>query len=155
MEELGVLENIRTGSAGEADGTSEPLVQGKPGKKGKPSGKGNDAVDLRKLRRVDLLELLLDQMSDNEKLEADNRELNDLCERLKAKLDDKDAQIERLKTKLDQKDAQIELLESGVRELAEASGTISPLELEIEQRAIERYKKTLMARAAQNGGQEE
>ena len=71
--------------------------------------------ELQRLKRQDLLELLVAQLKEGERLQAiiaDNEatidELTDLSERLKAKLDDKDAQIERLKGKLNDKDAQIE-----------------------------------------------
>lgn len=63
--------------------------------------------EFQKLRRVDLLELLVDQVRENEGLTASVTELSELTERLKAKLDQKDEQIERLKGRLDMKDAQI------------------------------------------------
>ena len=68
----------------------------------KGSGSSNSAanVDLRKLRRLDLLELLVDQIRENEDNEKTIEELTDLSERLKAKLDDKDVQIEHLKSRL-------------------------------------------------------
>jgi len=69
-------------------------------------------VDLRKLRRVDLLELLVDQIRENEDNTKQIQELTALSDRLKAKLDEKDEQIERLKTRLNGKDAKIAALES-------------------------------------------
>ena len=80
----------------------------------KGSGSSNSAanVDLRKLRRLDLLELLVDQIRENEDNEKTIEELTDLSERLKAKLDDKDVQIEHLKSRLSDKDVKIEHLKS-------------------------------------------
>lgn len=79
--------------------------------------------ELQKLRRQDLLELLLDQMLENDTLrdtlaERDERveDLSAMADRLKAKLDDKDQQIEHLKSKLDDKDVQIEHLKGKLNE---------------------------------------
>ena len=79
--------------------------------------------ELQKLRRQDLLELLLDQMVENDTLketvaerDASVSELSDMGERLKHKLDDKDAQIEHLKEKLNDKDAQLEHLKEKLNE---------------------------------------
>jgi len=87
-------------------------------------GKGKGAADvgktqsadkeLQKLRRMDLLELLLDSMRENEKNAADAAEATVLSERLKGKLDDKDAQIEHLKERLDGKDARIAELQEAL-----------------------------------------
>ena len=102
--------------------------------------KSSAEKEFQKLRRMDLLELLLDQIRENDQLSTSVAELTDLSERLKAKLNDKDAQIERLKAKLDDKDAQIERLEERNRAVARASGTLDIKEfLEIEGRAIENY----------------
>ena len=110
--------------------------------------KSSTEKEFQKLRRMDLLELLLDQIRDNEKLSASVETLTDLSERLKAKLDDKDAQIERLKAKLDDKYAQIERLEERNRMVARASGSLDLKEfLEIEGRAIESYLKQLSEQA--------
>lgn len=77
-------------------------------------GQDERTRELQKLRRQDLLELLLDQMREGEALQtalADRErkieQLTDLSERLKAKLDLKDEQIERLKGRLDLKDSMI------------------------------------------------
>lgn len=71
--------------------------------------------ELQKLKRQDLLELLIEQMQENDALRASIseaeiqiRELTSLSERLKDKLNDKDAQIELLKDRLNDKDAQID-----------------------------------------------
>lgn len=71
--------------------------------------------ELQKLKRQDILELLIEQMQENDTLrarmseaEAQIRDLTSLSERLKDKLNDKDAQIELLKDRLNDKDAQID-----------------------------------------------
>lgn len=102
--------------------------------------------ELQKLRRVDLLELLVDQIRDNDRLTAENEQLTDLTDRLKAKLDDKDAQIEHLKQRLNMKDDQIKHLEERNRSLAHAAGTLDVSELvAIEEHAIDRYLQQLQA----------
>lgn len=70
--------------------------------------------ELRKLRRQDLLQLLLAQGKETaalqESLEEKKREYDELLagnERLKDKLNEKDALIEKLKMRLDDKDAKI------------------------------------------------
>ena len=69
------------------------------------------ASELQRLKRQDLLELLLEQMRDNDALraviaehEATIDELTALTDRLKGKLDDKDLSLDHLKSKLDDKD---------------------------------------------------
>ena len=115
-----------------------PILNTRGNKPQKP--KAGSEKELQKLRRMDLLELLLDQIRENEKLSATNEELTSLTERLKAKLDDKDEQIERLKAKLDDKDEQIQRLEERNRAVARAAGSLDIKEfLEIEGRAIESY----------------
>ena len=76
-------------------------------------------VDLRKLKRQDLLELLIMQSKDVIKLQTDNEvkgksieELEETYARLREKLNEKDAQIDRLKERLDRKDARIAELEN-------------------------------------------
>ena len=102
--------------------------------------------ELQRLRRVDLLELLVDQIKDNDRLTAENDQLSDLSERLKAKLDEKDAQIEHLKQRLNMKDDQIKRLEDRNRAFAHASGTLDVSELvAIEEQAIDRYLQRLQA----------
>ena len=75
--------------------------------------------DLRKLRRHDLLQLLLTQgreaaalQEQLAQMQADIEELQAGNERLKGKLNEKDEQLERLKSRLDQKDARIKELEA-------------------------------------------
>lgn len=77
-------------------------------------GSSNPSKELQKLKRQDLLELLLEQMRENDELRiaaAENRatiaELTALSDRLKDKLNNKDATIDRLKAKLDGKDVSI------------------------------------------------
>ena len=90
--------------------------------------------ELRKLHRQDLLELLVEQSREASRLSAaldekeqECREITENNERLKAKLDEKDAglaqhtaasgeQLESLKGKLDEKDAQMEKLKGRLDE---------------------------------------
>ena len=77
--------------------------------------------ELHKLRRQDLLQLLVAQTKEaaglREELEAvtESRDtLSETLERLKARLDEKDAQLEHLKRRLDEKDSRIrEMREAG------------------------------------------
>lgn len=82
---------------------------------GQKSQKGEKSKgrELNKLKRQDLLELLLDQMHESDDLRAamaeqraEILELTNLSERLKDKLNLKDEQIEHLKEKLNLKDEQ-------------------------------------------------
>lgn len=115
-----------------------------------------DSRDLSKLGRGDLLDLLLEQCQENDRLEArvkklaegeaqlreDLRESEDRFTRLKKKLDQKDFQIERLKKKLDEKDEEIDRLcdmtEEDPKTLAEAAIKVSKV-LEAAQAAGNRY----------------
>jgi len=81
----------------------------------------NDMTDreLRRLRRQDLLQMLLAQSRESVRLQTELDEkdkdlhlLQENYERLKKKLDEKDAQIEKLKGRLDHKDNEI----GGLRE---------------------------------------
>ena len=78
---------------------------------GNKRGEGSQARELQRLRRQDLLELLLEQMGEADSLagelsasQARVAELEALCGRLRDRLDEKDALIERLKARLDLKD---------------------------------------------------
>jgi hypothetical protein len=89
--------------------------------------------ELRKLRRQDLLQLLLDQGREFERQRQQSREFEmnliqseATCERLKSRLDDKDSQIERLKGRLDKKDAQLREL----REMLERQQNFRRIEIE-------------------------
>lgn len=93
--------------------------------------------ELKKLRREDLLEMLLNQSKDvaqkNETLDALESELAEqrsVDERLKEKLNDKDAQMEHLKEKLNEKDVQLERLKA---RLDEKDAAIQSLREELEQ----------------------
>lgn len=86
--------------------------------------------ELHRLRRQDLLQLLLSQSKDVARLNADlsemedkNGQLKESNDRLIAKLDEKDAQIEHLKQRLNDKDAQIEALKTSYRLELNADGT--------------------------------
>lgn len=78
----------------------------------KPKGGSKGAgKELQKLKRRDLLELLVEQLHEGDRLElelsrreASIVELTGLSDRLKDKLDAKDEQIERLTARLDEKD---------------------------------------------------
>lgn len=78
---------------------------------GNKRGEGSQARELQRLRRQDLLELLLEQMGEADSLsgelsasEARVAELEALCGRLRDRLDEKDALIDKLKARLDLKD---------------------------------------------------
>ena len=81
---------------------------------GNNKAEGAQPRELQRLKRQDLLELLLEQMREADGLSADVaerdmriRELEGLAERLKDRLDLKDEQIAHLKEKLDLKDEQM------------------------------------------------
>ena len=122
----------------------------------KARGKGASPVgqekELSKLRRVDLLELLVDATRENERLSDALAYETDLAERLKVKLDEKDAQIEHLKARLDSKDARMSELEGQNAAMAHAIYTVTADEiLEIERLAVGEYLKQVAARCTQNG----
>ena len=78
---------------------------------GNKRGEGSQARELQRLRRQDLLELLLEQMGEADSLagelsasQARVAELEALCGRLRDRLDEKDALIDKLKARLDLKD---------------------------------------------------
>ena len=86
---------------------------------GKKGSAGTAGKELQKLKRQDLLELLVDQMRENDQLRVAQAQaesavvaLDEQVDRLKAKLDDKDVQLGRLKAKLDDKDAFIDRLKA-------------------------------------------
>lgn len=81
------------------------------------SSKTRKNADLKHYKRLDLIELLVNDMetieSLNKELDEKKQKLDALIEqdtRLKIKLDEKDEQLERLKQRLNEKDAQIEHL---------------------------------------------
>lgn len=108
--------------------------------------------EFHKLRRHDLLQLLVTQMRESntlqEELDENGEQLRQSQEsndRLKVKLDEKDAQIEKMKGRLDEKDAQIERLKERLNEkdaqikkltgrLDEKDARILGLKQEIEER---------------------
>lgn len=78
---------------------------------GNKRGEGSQARELQRLRRQDLLELLLEQMGEADSLagelsasQARVAELEALCGRLRDRLDEKDGLIDKLKARLDLKD---------------------------------------------------
>ena len=128
-----------------------------------------------KLKRRDLLELLLSQIQEDERLERRGaamaaritKQENSLTH-LKERLDEKDAQIERLKKRLDDKDAQITVLRDTLErertsrriELDEA-GSIAEAALrlsgifEAAQDAADRYLENVKLQAAGSLREEE
>lgn len=101
------------------------------GKRAKESGK-----ELQKLTRQDLLSLLLDQTREVDRLRDEavlaQNEINGLKafgERLKAKLDDKDAQLDHLKARLDDKDVALQQLFDVTRDMATANDQAERLAL--------------------------
>ena len=78
--------------------------------------------ELQRLRRVELLELLLDEISQNEQNTDRLEELIKLNARLEAKVDEKDEQISRLISQLDDKDRTIAQLQAQVARLADSAG---------------------------------
>lgn len=106
--------------------------------KGKSAGKSAQSAgkELQKLNRQDLLELLLEQMREADRLrvelaasQAENEELEALADRLKAKLDDKDAQLDHLKSRLDDKDVALQQLFDVTRDMATANDQAERLAL--------------------------
>ena len=115
--------------------------------------------ELRRLRRQDLLQLLVEQGREAARLQTESDEkseelarLNESDERLKAKLDDKDAQLERLKEKLNEKDALLVKLKGRMNEkdalleklkgrLDEKDASIKELEKRLEALQSDRWEK--------------
>ena len=130
-------------------------------RKNNADGTSKQNRELNRLRRQDLLELLLDQMHESDDLRATIgqqqlriAELEGLTERLKDKLDLKDEQIEHLKGKLNDKDELIERLKKRLdikdimiaelmaqgRELPHSDDLLDMGELlAVEERAVESY----------------
>ena len=114
--------------------------------------------ELHKLRRQDLLELLLSQskeaarlQTELERLERESEERESSYVRLKEKLDEKDRQLEKLKKRLDEKDARIEQLQGEGRQPFEsisgsAASDASDLQ-EIRRLLEENDRKTMTALA--------
>lgn len=103
--------------------------------------------DLKKLRRVDLLELLYEQARENDANAQAVEELTELTDRLKAKLDEKDAQIEHLKERLNEKDAQITQLEESKDLYARAADMVDVDELvKFQELALREYLTTVANR---------
>lgn len=105
--------------------------------------------ELHKLRRQDLLQMLLAKSKDAAQLqdrittlEGENAELSDTVERLKTRLDAKDAQIEHLKHRLDNKDARIAELREAGRIKADTQVSLDVEELfDVGRRAAEAFLK--------------
>ena len=135
---LASIKDLKIG--GPAKGASKGSAQA--GAKTRSKAVASNEKELQRLRRIDLLELLLDEI-------PQLKELTELTERLKGKLDDKDAQIERLKAKLDAKDAEIERLLANNAATAHANGMLDVDELlNVERRALQAYLERVPGRAA-------
>lgn len=113
--------------------------QRQDGTGGSDAFSGAPSIDLRRLRRVDLIELLVSDMDTIEDLrakllgaETSLSEANETLDRLKQRLDEKDAQIEHLKDRLDIKDRIIADLQEAPED---APG-----------RVIDSYQPTVLAR---------
>lgn len=123
-----------------------------------------------KLKRRDLLELLLSQIQEDDRLERRGAAMaaritkqEKSLTHLKERLDEKDAQIERLKTRLDDKDKQIAILRDTLQrertsrriELEEA-GSIAEAALKLSgifeaaQDAADRYLENIKLQAAES-----
>lgn len=116
--------------------------EGKSASKSSTARKGSVSTEreLKRLRRVDLLELLLDEIRNNESNVEKVQELTELTNHLKEKLDEKDAQIESLKAKLDEKDEAIEKLQARNEMVARSNGTIDVNEmLRVQRLAVLEY----------------
>lgn len=96
--------------------------------------------DLKKLKRIDLLELLYEQVRENEANAVSVAELTELNDSLKAKLDKKDAQIASMIKRLDEKDAQIAELKKSRDLYARAVGMVDASDLaRFQETALQEY----------------
>lgn len=109
------------------------------------SGANEPNKELQKLKRQDLLELLLEQMREGDQLEATIAGLNtqisaltDLTDYLKQGLSEKEALVEQLQRRLELKDRIIAQLLAQGRELPSELAEMEEL-LDAEQGAIEAY----------------
>ena len=109
------------------------------------SGADAPNKELQKLKRQDLLELLLEQMRESDQLEATIEGLNaqitaltDLTDYLKQNLSEKDALVDQLQRRLDLKDKIIAQLLAQGRKLPAELAEMEEL-LAVEQSAIETY----------------
>ena len=124
-------------------------VTGNANKQGAPAKGSKNGNELKKLRRQDLLELLVGQMREADALRATIAErdititeLNALVDRLKDKLDLKDEQLENLKSRLDGKDVQIDRLKDRLNDKDAQMARLYP-KLDDKDVTIERLKKRL------------
>ena len=108
--------------------------------RGSAKANSNTEKELQRLRRMDLLELLLDEIRQNEENAARLKEITEVNDLLKSKLEDKDAQLERLIARLDEKDAEIARLQSHNEAVAHANGTLDVDELlKVQRMALDAY----------------
>lgn len=97
--------------------------------------------ELHKLRRQDLLQLLLAQGREAAQLQARIEEMSEALEQLQEtntrfikRMDEKDIQIGKLKTRLDEKDVQAEMFK---KRLGEKDGQIERLKCRLDQKDIQ------------------
>ena len=103
--------------------------------------------DLKKLKRIDLLELLYEQARENEANAASVAELTELNVSLKAKLGKKDAQIASMIKRLDEKDAQIVELKKSRDLYARAVGMVDADNLaRFQETALREYLSLIASR---------
>ena len=117
-------------------------IGGSERKSSRGAAKANSSTEkeLQRLRRMDLLELLLDEIRQNEENSAKLQELTERNNSLKAQLDDKDAQMKRLEARLDAKDADIARLQAHNEAMAHANGTLDVDEmLKVQRMALDAY----------------
>ena len=101
-------------------------------------------AELKKLRRVDLLELLVDQVREGEKRAAAMAELERLVQDQKRQIDCKDEQIGNLIRHLDEKDAQIRRLQEQNDVYARSVDALNIRDLaDFQENAIMEYLKRL------------
>ena len=127
--------------------------------------------ELHRLRRQDLLQLLLEQSREVQRLqeqvdglESRGKELDGLAEQLKERLDKKEAQIEKLELRLDRKEEEIRDLKEGrvFEAPGETGGIVSaPVRIEelfhVARRAAEAYlrEKARTGPSAEDPGKDE
>jgi septal ring factor EnvC (AmiA/AmiB activator) len=96
--------------------------------------------ELQRLRRIDLLELLLDEIRQNEENTTRLKDIADLNDRLNAKIEDQEAQIKRLRDELAAKDAEIARMQANNELLAHSRGYLDVDELlRVQRLAVHEY----------------
>jgi len=105
--------------------------------------------DLRKLRRIDLLELLIEQIRENEQQAHAIDDLNAMVSHLETRLNESNDHVDRLLKIVDDREKQIKRLERRNAALAHAAGLLDADEiLEIADIAVDIYMDRVAADAA-------